>query len=661
VCQLAFISTATAQDQTETITDESVLQMKKWGMTSDQIIKVLGNGSAKLQFDLSPSAIAKLKAAKVDNSVLEAMFKANLSAAAELVKSLSPGAGASVPQDQKPRSAQMQSAQLQSAQAQSPGPVASSIPDPPAPVGCDASVVFNKTDYRPISTSTNNDVKLPNLGIQLNANSSGGEIYTKSQVWVGYINRLRFSATLGGTVTFTPPPDIPSALNWSQAPVGTPKTPTPSTTESTAAATEKLARPKEPDLTPYGKCADTIQTTINGFQASLRDVEVYLDNVRQSVLNRLNSSQPLVNSVSEARRLADSGIFSAPGHPGQYLVAPPLPTNDLATLRAAITKNSSQLDDWVKQNRLDQNAPIFQRYRDISSRMSSLGAALDKYLSTADNTTSTGATQGKEVSDYESNRTFLDFWRQQFEIVSSASPDAFVATFKPACGGFFGQGTSTQMQLTTKDMLNPSANASVTTLDKVVCESPLSISSGLGLSFIPDKTPAFVAGVQTDANGKPVLDTGGNPTIIQTLGYSNEANVRPAYTLLVNAALKEKEDGLIGVHLATGAMLTAAANGVTTDILAGVSFSFRRRTFFVTPAFDLGLRTEYLSGFTVGSPQGNLTSPPTHQVWKPGFGLAITFPFNQSSSNTNSSGTPSGAQTTTAAPATASPSGTKKQ
>jgi hypothetical protein len=193
--------------------------------------------------------------------------------------------------------------------------------------------------------------------------------------------------------------------------------------------------------------------------------------------------------------------------------------------------------------------------------------------------------------------------------------------------------------LSVTDSMNPpAAGAKVTpvNLDSVVCEPTLSVSNGLGLSFIPSQTPAFLPSVKKDAQGNPVLDSNGNPVIIQTLGYSNQSNVSAGYALQANASLWEFRNWNFEIHWSVGAMLTASTSGTTTDIITGPSFSFRRRTFFVSPMYDLGLRTVYVSPFQPGMPQGNLTSPPTKQVWKSGFGVTITFPFSTGTKNTNS-------------------------
>jgi hypothetical protein len=93
------------------------------------------------------------------------------------------------------------------------------------------------------------------------------------------------------------------------------------------------------------------------------------------------------------------------------------------------------------------------------------------------------------------------------------------------------------------------------------------------------------------------------------------------------------------LHWSVGSMLTAASGGVTTDIITGPTISFKKRAIFISPMYDLGLRTNYLPGFTVGMPQGSLTSPPTHQTWKSGFGLTITFPFSTATNSTQSGNT----------------------
>jgi hypothetical protein len=407
------------------------------------------------------------------------------------------------------------------------------------------------------------------------------------------------------------------------------------------------------------------------FQGKLAGEELLLNTTKLRISAATNNLQPIVETADEARSAADLTVF--PRHE-----SPPFPSSDLAKLRSLVADFQTQLPSvsaWASAN--DSNAnPYAALYQLASTGMTTISKELDQYLAitgaastanaatnqggandsvgtnTGDATNSGGANQNtvksssnptktpapgnggaastSEASDYEAARVYVDNWRQIFRTVNGANDDYFVVTFKPACGGFFGNGTSTQMQLSVTDSLNPpTAGAKVTpvNLDSVVCEPTLSVSNGLGLSFIPSQTPAFVP----SSNG-----ASGNTTITQSLGYSSQSHVSAGYALQANASLWEFHNWDFEIHWSVGAMLTASTSGTTTDIVTGPSFSFRRRTFFVSPMYDLGLRTVYVPPFRPGMPQGSLTSPPTQQLWKSGFGVTITFPFSTGTKNTNS-------------------------
>jgi hypothetical protein len=498
---------------------------------------------------------------------------------------------------------------------------------------------------------------------RLNANSSGGEINTKATVYLEYISRLRYSATLGGVVTPISAPSIPNNI-FPSAPTATTKQPS-----QPAAKAPSGLPPSENSFQQFNGCFETIQEQVGTFQDSLLTEEALLNHARGAILSQLNNLQPVVGTLGEATSV---DLGSLPPN-----IVPPFPFGDFAELREVIGEfilQYAQFKNWAHQSPADGDL-----YDATSAEAGRLASLLDQYLGSPTNTghgtpsaatatapTAAGTTDGtgapatggtgknsvnagnkgasgsscpamatasQEVNDYETNRCFIDFWRGQFRTVAgeakAGNVDYFIADYKPLCGGFFGQGTSTQMQLTIIDSLNPADKATPINLDKVVCQPALSISSGLGLSFVPDQTPAFVPSATKDAQG--------NTTIVQSLGYSSQANVRPGYALQVNASLWSPKQSGFEVHWSVGAMLTAANGGVTTDIVTGPTFSFKKRTFYVSPMYDLGLRTTYVPPFAVGMPQGNLTSPPTHQVWKSGFGLTLTFPFGTSTNSTQSS------------------------
>jgi hypothetical protein len=641
-------------DAPATLDNQAILLMKAWHMNDAEIVATINRNSA--QFDLTAPAIKALKDEGVSNAVLEAMWKGNLKSAQI--------ATAAVPAP----------AQIPVAPARAVGSAAGNLktatpvsyPDdtePPAtclafpPISFDKSILADNTKI-PMGPS---QIDL-NKMVRLNATGSGGEIYTKSIVYVAYVNRLRYSVSLGGVVTAIAAPTVPFAQMFTTTPL------TPAAASTTQKSTLKVGgtekgpgRSKEDDdhFKRFSECYNHLATTLADFQVSLGAEELLLNNTRLRVNAATSNLQPVVETAEEARAAADLSIF--PKHE-----SPAFPVDDLSSLKKLVTQfqgKYAKLSVWVHAPGNEDLVAEFDRVEAGSDAMSS---RLDQYLESADtaaNAQNSGKKTAKNGSDaaesdgsikseaanYDATRIYVDNWRQIFRTVAGANDDYFVVTYQPTCGGFFGAGTSTQMQMTVADSLHPPASGTKVTptnLDKVVCQPTISISNGLGLSFIPSQTPAFVPAIKQDAQGNPVPDSGGNPTIVQSLGYSNQSSVSAGYALQANASLWATQQWGFELHWSVGAMLTASSAGATTDIVTGPSFSFRRRTFFVSPMYDLGLRTVYVSPFQVGMPQGNLTSPPTQQVWKSGFAVTITFPFTGGTKNVDSSGGGATANTT---------------
>jgi hypothetical protein len=576
-----------------------------------------------------------------------------------------------------PKSGQ-QPSETQSADAQQPLNVAggnqSQVPFPTGvepPAGCSAipTIKFDQSVQPHINDPKPGGINQIDLNgmVRLNASESGGEIYTKSKVYVAYVNRLRYSGSLGGVVSVNSAPTIPFSQMITTSPLSQVVPNAQTTNKAAPGARTPTPAPAVPQkFIDFNDCYKNIQASFFGFQAALSAEEQTLNDTKLKITAATSSLQPLVETANEARSAADLTIF--PTHE-----SPPFPLQDLGILKLLVSQFVSQyadLQDWAEA----QKGQVARDYEAYSNGANNISTRLDQYLASSaalgaaagtDNgggssknaatpsSTSNPASASKpggssnpvstsatEASDYEAARIFVTNWRQVFRTVSGANDDYFIVTFTPACGGFFGNGTSTQMQLSISDSLNPpTAGAKVTpiNLDSVVCQPTISVSSGLGLSFIPSQTPAFVPSVKTDAQGNPILDASGNPTIVQSLGYSSQSKVSAGYALQTNASLWATQQWGFEIHWSVGGMLTASTSGATTDIITGPSFSFRRRTFFVSPMYDLGLRTVYVSPFKPGMSQGNLTSPPTQQVWKSGLGLTITFPFSLGTKNTTSS------------------------
>jgi hypothetical protein len=554
------------------------------------------------------------------------------------------------------------------APGQAPLPFPAGVQPPPS---CETfpAIKFDQSapstnDPIPMGASKINLAKL----VQLNATGSGGEVYTKRGVYVAYVNRLRYTASLGGTVSGISAPTIPFSQMFTTTPLAPTKQPDKVET--------KAGKGTPPEFDEFSTCYEHIWKTLTTFQSNLATEETLVNNTKLKLSAATANLQPFVKTADEARSAADMSIFST--HE-----SPPFPFSDLGGLKMLTEEfivQYAKVHDWVTASGSEYNT---EEYARVSSGAKDISDRLDLYLAQMPSSDNAGApgNPGKdptankspengnpstptnpeppssptnpsnnnntikstdstsEASYYETARTYIYNWKQLFRTVKGANDDYFIETFNPPCGGFFGDGTSTQMQLSIVDNLNPPAAGTKippANLDKVVCQPTISISNGLGLSFIASQTPAFVPAVKKDSQGNPVLDSGGNPTIIQSLGYSNQSQVSAGYALQANASLWATQQWGFEIHWSLGAMLTASSNGATTDIITGPSFSFRRRTFFVSPVYDLGLRTVYVSPFKAGMPQGNLTSPPTQQVWKSGFGLTITFPFNNGTKNVDS-------------------------
>lgn len=673
LCVILLCLTELSVGQSTALNNDSIIQMVSWQISDSEIIAAIGRAS-KTNFDFSPAKLNVLRTKHVSAAVLQAMFDATVAPSTS-------GATAH-PSVVKPRTAAAdngnapaaptQSGSTPAAKTSAPSTTAVHIPaGVQAPQGCRTFPAISFDVSVPANNSANK-MGPPTLDlkkmVRLNAAGSGGEVYTKSSVYVAYVNRLRYTVSLGVVVSVITAPTLPFDQMFTTSPLTKPSSPPKGGGEAPT--------PDEYKFLDFTGCYNYIRPLFTNFQVKLATEELLLNTTKLRISAATNNLQPIVETADEARSAADLTIF--PGHE-----SPPFPSADLGRLRSLVAEFQTQfpkVSTWASENK-----NYSALYQQVNDGMAEIASRLDQYLaitgspSTAnpstnkdggtdpagtgtgdstsgggakDNTAknpsnppktpapgSGGAASNSEASDYEAARIYVDNWRQIFRTVDGANDDYFVITFKPACGGFFGNGTSTQMQLSVTDSLNPpTAGAKVTpvNLDSVVCEPTLSVSNGLGLSFIPSQTPAFVPSVKKDAQGNPISDSNGNPVIIQTLGYSNQSRVSAGYALQANASLWEFRNWNFEILWSVGAMLTASTSGTTTDIITGPSFSFRRRTFFVSPMYDLGLRTVYVSPFQPGMPQGNLTSPPTQQRWKSGFGVTITFPFSTGTKNTNS-------------------------
>ena len=199
----------------------------------------------------------------------------------------------------------------------------------------------------------------------MNANSSGGEISTKSTVWLGYVNRLRYNVTLGGVVTPIAAPTIPNSIF---------PTTTPAPASQKAAEKPVKAGPLHgPQVVfdSFSECYQNISTMVVAFQSRLGNEELLLNDARDRSrttwihFSRLSIQLKKPGRQRTARILPPTEI-------------PAFPIGDVIQLRGLLTDFVSKYAEFAKWASADSwNASEYDR---VSTGATSTAQALDKYL-----------------------------------------------------------------------------------------------------------------------------------------------------------------------------------------------------------------------------------------------------------------------------------------
>jgi hypothetical protein len=151
-------------------------------------------------------------------------------------------------------------------------PAAPSYPsgvEPPDP--CSPAINFNirgPVVYGDVPQPKEKTIDLTNV-VQLNTSETGGEIYTKSKVYVGFVNLLRYTASLSGQVTVIPAPDIPFSTMFTTTPLApaVPKAPAPAPAKAPAPAPAKAPLP---EFSKFSACYDATEGAFLEFQGKLK-------------------------------------------------------------------------------------------------------------------------------------------------------------------------------------------------------------------------------------------------------------------------------------------------------------------------------------------------------------------------------------------------------
>jgi hypothetical protein len=227
-----------------------------------------------------------------------------------------------------------------------------------------------------------------------------------------------------------------------------------------------------------------------------------------------------------------------------------------------------------------------------------------------------GIVTSTSVATYNTTLISLQNWEKRRNDIINGTAKRNEAASLACRDQWFGKVDGDIVTLQSVDWTATPTPSAFTTSAQITntCISPLTVTDGTGISFVRSSTFAF----------EPKTDyTQNSPVTTQVIGYSANWKVTPLFVGQMNYAYVDKS---VGMHISGGAGVSASSSGPSADFFIGNALSFFHRAVFVTPMFHITQRQELMSGYSVGNPQGSLTSVPVINGWKTGFALTITLP-----------------------------------
>jgi hypothetical protein len=463
-----------------------------------------------------------------------------------------------------------------------------------------------------------------------------------------YINPLHFRYSLSAVDVPIAAAAAPAIINPGVGQTGmTPLTATGPTAAPAAAAAAAVAPPR-PVGPPAGRPAAPADAAAAAKAAAdVAAVDKAFDEIftrAESAAQQLHSLNDRLNELNVAATNEQQCYLNALASPS--FNKPFLKLSEVRALQAFAAANAAPAPalscrfngsyDWpVKEfTDIDDAYSVIQRHLDHLMFMPGYDGWLAVPLHVNQNdrlkaiiTDSQSAAQSKEAApaSYIAALAVITYWQSMLASIHSAdlakpdpnqqgSPFVFVASVDCSFS-WYGKGDVKTATLNITDVtVNP---ATVTTQSVLTntCQPSGTVSTGIGLSFVHDRVYAF----------EPGPDPTNAANSVSTIKTSTDAAVTPLYAVLYNIAAHDSANGL-GIHAAIGGAVGSTSGTTNVEFLLGPSFSFRRRAFFITPAFQLARRDQLLPGYSVGTVQNaTLTALPVTTNWKPGFGLTFSF------------------------------------
>ena len=480
---------------------------------------------------------------------------------------------------------------------------------PPCVLGEDVIVRRGShVPYNPPIPPTKAEVDKYDVTRVTSINNTGNQVVGPQSIRIAYINPLRFDVGLGSATTLQSGPQLPTqlvpALSSLPAAPASPKA-APGSTRGAQPAVKAAPASIDDEWRALTDCYGAFDSSVRNVGAAINsaiDITNATTSQYVAVLNKYSSKLLGEGDLTAIRPAVDDDTIFGTYYHFEW------PTSAVNALSQALGSFSnrfakfSQLNgyaDWIKD-------PGHKQYYDyIQAGITSIQQHLGTLWPNSD-----------VASKLAAGQQTVELWRKRFNSVQSMADLDFNPGFDVDCATWFGKSKSVVVKLVSRDILTQNAAQETADLITVVCNSRLTVSTGIGFGAMGDKSPAFVPGKDT---------TG---AVVQQLGYSSNSSVAPIYAFQINASLWAPQSNNVELHATLGAAVSTTNSTGTVGFLFGPSMSFLRRTFFVTPSLYLTQRNVFLPGFKAGDPQGTLTSPPTQLQWKPTFATTVTFPIN---------------------------------
>jgi hypothetical protein len=228
-----------------------------------------------------------------------------------------------------------------------------------------------------------------------------------------------------------------------------------------------------------------------------------------------------------------------------------------------------------------------------------------------------GILNSPNLATYNVALRALTDWDTRSDFISSANAPWDQTLALPCRAQWFGKTDGQIVTLQYIDTSLATTTPQPSPLFTNACLPSLTVTTGLGISTVRSSTFAFVP--KTNFGSTP-------PVTTQAIGYSTDSRIVPLFVGQMNYGYFQRS---VGLHVSGGAGVGTSSSGTTGDFFIGNAFSFFHRAIFVTPAAHFTQRQRLMSGYSLGDPQGSLTSVPTINGWAKGFAITITLPVLQ--------------------------------